>query len=140
MLYVDLDGFKQVNDTYGHGVGDHVIVAAGQRLVSLLRETDAVFRVGGDEFVVVCRDISDETSSDAATQIASRIVDRLGAPFRVDDVLVTVGASVGVALRSSDENATELLRRADLALLRAKRDGKARWISAPTAVVPQSRS
>jgi GGDEF domain-containing protein len=58
----------------------------------------------------------------------------------VDDVLVTVGASVGVALRSSDENATELLRRADLALLRAKRDGKARWISAPTAVVPQSRS
>ena len=140
VLYVDLDGFKQVNDTYGHGVGDHVIVAAGQRLVSLLRETDAVFRVGGDEFVVVCRDISDETSTDASTQIASRIVDRLGAPFRVDDVLVTVGASVGVALRSTDENATELLRRADLALLRAKRDGKARWISAPTAIVPQSRS
>ncbi len=140
VLYVDLDGFKQVNDTYGHGVGDHVIVAAGQRLVSLLRETDAVFRVGGDEFVVVCRDISDETSADAASQIASRIVERLGAPFRVDDELVTVGASVGVALRSTDENATELLRRADLALLNAKRNGKARWTSAPTEVIPQSRS
>ncbi len=94
VLYVDLDGFKQVNDTFGHGVGDHVIVAAGQRLVSLLRETDAVFRVGGDEFVVVCRDISDQQSTDAATQIASRIVDRLGMPFRVDDELVTIGASV----------------------------------------------
>ena len=130
VLYVDLDGFKQVNDTFGHGVGDSVIVAAGQRLVSLLRDTDAVFRVGGDEFVVVCRDISDETSTDAAAQIASRIVDRLGAPFRVDDELVTVGASVGVALRTAEENATELLRRADLALLSAKRDGKGRWISA----------
>lgn len=140
VLYVDLDGFKQVNDTFGHGVGDHVIVAAGQRLVSLLRETDAVFRVGGDEFVVVCRDITDEQSNDAAAQIASRIVERLGQPFRVDDELVSVGASVGVALRSGEENATELLRRADLALLRAKRDGKARWTSAPVPLTPQSRS
>lgn len=136
VLYVDLDEFKQVNDTYGHGVGDMVIVAAGQRLVSLLRETDAVFRVGGDEFVVVCRDISDETSTDAAAQIAARIVERLGAPFRVEDELVAVGASVGVALRTGEENATELLRRADLALLRAKRDGKARWVSA-TQIQPR---
>lgn len=140
VLYVDLDGFKQVNDTYGHGVGDLVIVAAGQRLVSLLRETDAVFRVGGDEFVVVCRDISDDVSADAAGQIASRIVNRLGAPFRVDEALVTVGASVGVALRSPEENATELLRRADLALLSAKRDGKSRWTSAPVAVQQIRRS
>jgi diguanylate cyclase (GGDEF)-like protein/PAS domain S-box-containing protein len=140
VLYVDLDGFKRVNDTYGHGVGDSVIVAAGQRLVSILRDTDSVYRVGGDEFVVVCRDISDEQSSDAAAQIASRIVEKLGAPFRVDDALVSLGASVGVALRSGEENATELLRRADLALLSAKRDGKARWISAPISSVHDHRS
>jgi diguanylate cyclase (GGDEF)-like protein/PAS domain S-box-containing protein len=131
VLYVDLDGFKQVNDTFGHAVGDSVIVAAGHRLVGILRETDSVYRVGGDEFVVVCRDISDEQASHAAAQIASRIVEKLGMPFRVDDELVSVGASVGVALRSDQENATELLRRADLALLSAKRDGKARWTSAP---------
>jgi diguanylate cyclase (GGDEF)-like protein len=140
VLYVDLDGFKQVNDTYGHGVGDSVIVAAGQRLVSILRDTDSVYRVGGDEFVVVCRDISDEQSSDAAARIASRIVEKLGAPFRVDDALVSLGASVGVALRSGEENATELLRRADLALLSAKRDGKARWTSAPVSSRTTSRS
>jgi diguanylate cyclase (GGDEF)-like protein/PAS domain S-box-containing protein len=140
VLYVDLDGFKQVNDTFGHTVGDSVIVAAGHRLVSLLRETDTVFRVGGDEFVVVCRDISDEQATDAAEQIASRIVERLGQPFRVDDALVSIGASVGVALRSDEENATELLRRADLALLRAKRDGKARWSNAPVAIAPPRRS
>lgn len=140
VLYVDLDGFKQVNDTYGHGVGDSVIVAAGQRLVSILRDTDSVYRVGGDEFVVVCRDISDEQSSDAAARIASRIVEKLGTPFRVDDALVTLGASVGVALRSGEENATELLRRADLALLSAKREGKARWTTAPVSLTPHSRS
>ena len=129
VLYVDLDGFKAVNDTYGHDVGDLVLTVAGQRISALVRDGDDVFRVGGDEFIVVCAGIPNgPEDADAAGAIAQRIVDALGAPFEIGrHGTLQIGASVGVADRRPDDSGEHLVRRSDRALLQAKRDGKSRW-------------
>ncbi len=130
VMYVDLDGFKQVNDLHGHDVGDLVLAAVAQRLRSALREGDSVYRIGGDEFIIVC--VGTETEADAddelvTARIADRIVESLTMPFRIGAVTVSTGASVGIARRQPGEHTTEIVRRADQALLAAKRAGKARW-------------
>jgi diguanylate cyclase (GGDEF)-like protein len=121
LLFVDLDRFKAVNDTYGHLVGDRLLIAVAQRLTSALRPGDTLARVAGDEFVVVCEDISDLAH---AEQIASRIHGVLEAPFAITPNSITVSASVGIAVGTDpDEHAADLLLHADGALYAAKRRG-----------------
>jgi diguanylate cyclase len=124
VLFVDLDGFKQVNDSLGHSAGDELLVRASQRIRACLRPEDVVARLGGDEFVVVCPSVTDSAIVPA---IAARIGSQLGAPFRIGEQDAVVSASIGIAA-TTDGSATaeDLLRQADLAMYEAKLSGKAR--------------
>lgn len=121
LLFVDLDQFKQVNDTLGHPCGDELLRAVAERLRGMLRPEDFVARFGGDEFVVFQQNIS---SPEDAAGLARRIVDRLSERYKIDSHLVEIGASVGISLTSPGVNADTLLKNADMALYRAKADGR----------------
>ncbi len=121
LLFVDLDQFKQVNDTLGHPCGDQLLCAVAERLRAMLRPEDFVARFGGDEFVVFQQNIN---SSEDAAVLARRIVDHLSERYKIDNHLVEIGASVGIALTSPDASADTLLKNADMALYRAKADGR----------------
>jgi diguanylate cyclase (GGDEF)-like protein len=121
LLFVDLDQFKQVNDTLGHPSGDQLLCAVADRLRDMLRPEDFVARFGGDEFVVFQQDIK---SAEDAASLARRIVDHLSERYKIDNHLVEIGASVGIAMTSPDISADTLLKNADMALYRAKADGR----------------
>jgi diguanylate cyclase (GGDEF)-like protein len=122
-LFIDLDNFKDINDTLGHGAGDELLQAVAARLEGATRESDALGRLGGDEFVV----ISEELSLAAGPElVAERLLDALRPPFHLGPdkkSRVTVTASIGIAI-AEDASAEELLRHADIAMYRAKWDGK----------------
>jgi diguanylate cyclase (GGDEF)-like protein len=121
LLFVDLDQFKQVNDTLGHPCGDQLLCAVADRLRDMLRPEDFVARFGGDEFVVFQRCIR---SNDDAAMLARRIVDQLSERYKIDNHLVEIGASVGIAMTGPGISADTLLKNADMALYRAKADGR----------------
>jgi diguanylate cyclase (GGDEF)-like protein len=126
-LFVDLDNFKSINDTLGHGVGDELLRAVASRLEGVVRETDGLGRLGGDEFVVVAEGMSLAAGPEL---IAERLLDALKQPFKLcgtEEIPLMVTASIGIAAgdRSSAE---ELLRDADIAMYRAKWDGKNRYV------------
>ena len=122
VLSVDLDDFKDVNDTLGHGVGDTLIGMVADRLKSVKRKTDVVGRMGGDEFAVLAVNLDREAG---ATQPARRILDALSAPYDIDGKTVHAGASIGVTTYPTDaRNARALLVNADRALHRAKGSGR----------------
>jgi diguanylate cyclase (GGDEF)-like protein len=125
VLYLDLDGFKDVNDRYGHEAGDRVLTTVAARLSGLVRAGDMVARLGGDEFVVVCPDL------DAArvTEVAAQILHEVARPVPFGDVELTVGVSVGAAVRGDAvQTPSELLRAADAGMYDAKRQGRGRWV------------
>jgi diguanylate cyclase (GGDEF)-like protein len=121
LLFVDLDQFKQVNDTLGHPCGDQLLCMVADRLREMLRSEDFVARFGGDEFVVFQRGI--KTQHDAA-DLARRIVERLSERYEVDNHQVEIGASTGIAMTQPDVSADGLLKNADMALYRAKASGR----------------
>jgi diguanylate cyclase (GGDEF)-like protein len=121
LLFVDLDQFKQVNDTLGHPCGDQLLCAVADRLREMLRPEDFVARFGGDEFVVFQQNLS---SPEDAAGLARRVVDRLSEPYKIDNHLVEIGASVGIAVTAPGVSADTLLKNADMALYRAKADGR----------------
>jgi diguanylate cyclase (GGDEF)-like protein len=122
VMLLDLNGFKQVNDTAGHQAGDVLLQQVSKRLLSSVRDNDLVARLGGDEFAILLTRDPDAT---AAEHVAERIVDKLRMPFEIDGTQVQIGGSVGIALFPDD--ATEydaLIRVADTAMYEAKRDTK----------------
>lgn len=120
--YVDLDRFKSINDTLGHPLGDNLLKAAAQRLKSCIRASDTVARLGGDEFVIVQTAI--KSGADARV-LAERVLARLSEPFHISTKSIQCGASIGIALAPQDgSEAVELIRNADLALYRAKSNGR----------------
>jgi diguanylate cyclase (GGDEF)-like protein len=121
LLFVDLDQFKQVNDTLGHPCGDQLLCAVADRLREMLRPEDFVARFGGDEFVVFQQNIK---SAEDAAILAQRIVEHLSERYKIDNHLVEIGASVGIAITSPGMSADTLLKNADMALYRAKADGR----------------
>lgn len=121
LLFVDLDQFKQVNDTLGHPSGDRLLCEVADRLQALLRQEDLVARFGGDEFVVFQQHI--DTHEDAAV-LARRIVDRLSERYVIEHHVVEIGASVGIAVTAPGIKADVLLKNADMALFHAKADGR----------------
>jgi diguanylate cyclase (GGDEF)-like protein len=121
LLFVDLDQFKQVNDTLGHPCGDQLLCLVAERMREMLRPEDFVARFGGDEFVVFQQNIR---SADDAAGLARRIVDNLSERYKIDNHLVEIGASVGIAMTSAGVSADTLLKNADMALYKAKADGR----------------
>ncbi len=132
VLYIDLDGFKAVNDTIGHQAGDELLVAAARRLQESVRAGDTAARLGGDEFaVLILGDGNPSTHADAERElriheIADRLRLTLSEPYRVEGKEVHVAASIGIAFAEPDITPTALMRNADLAMYRAKQAGKAR--------------
>ena len=123
VMFIDLDGFKAVNDLEGHPVGDLVLAAVARRLVTSVRRGDQVGRVGGDEFVVVAEPVD---GAEEALGLARRLREQVCAPITAGDVSVSVDASVGIAIidAGSDLTADEVLRDADLAVYKAKAKGR----------------
>jgi diguanylate cyclase (GGDEF)-like protein len=122
VVYVDLDRFKTVNDTLGHPVGDALLRKVAERFRSAVREGDVVARMGGDEFAIIQ---SDAPQPAAATALAARLVDLIGRTYAVEGHLLHIGASVGVAIAPNDGLEPDvLLKNADLALYRAKAEGR----------------
>jgi diguanylate cyclase (GGDEF)-like protein/PAS domain S-box-containing protein len=122
VLYLDLDRFKNVNDTLGHAAGDKVLVVAAGRLRVCLRDCDLAARLGGDEFAVLQLGLAGPHEAGA---LAERIVTLLSEPYDIENQLIEIGASAGIALASADgETAEQLLGNADMALYRAKEDGR----------------
>lgn len=132
LVVVDLDGFKTINDTYGHVTGDGVLVAVAERLRRLVRPGDEALRLGGDEFALLLHDCS----LPAAEHVAERILGALSHPVTVEGRCIDIAASVGVA---AGREVDDLLRRADRAMYRVKRGGKGAWASdVPAAVSTQA--
>jgi diguanylate cyclase (GGDEF)-like protein/PAS domain S-box-containing protein len=121
VLYLDLDGFKRVNDTHGHDAGDYLLVAVAKRLTALVRPTDVVSRLGGDEFAILCEAMNE----DGATQLAKRIVEVVPKPIEVAGRSLAVTPSVGIALsRDPGIRPGELLADADMAMYFAKEESR----------------
>jgi diguanylate cyclase (GGDEF)-like protein len=130
VLFMDLDGFKDVNDAFGHEAGDRLLAQAAGRLRRCVRSADTVSRLGGDEFVVVLEVVED---AERVAEVADRIMESLGAPFGLGRVETSVSASIGVAFLERVDvfdgmvEAEELVREADRAMYRAKGEGGARY-------------
>jgi len=131
VLFIDLNGFKAVNDSMGHATGDALLQLISERLQRSMRPGDSVARLGGDEFVVA----SKCCNRDAASAIAQRIIDSLKAPFVINSMEISIGASIGISLaRSGYTSASLLLEHADIAMYQAKarRDGSFQFFEAAT--------
>jgi diguanylate cyclase (GGDEF)-like protein len=124
LLYLDLDGFKEVNDSYGHGTGDQLIRAVAAGLKVLIPRGAILARIGGDEFAIA---FVSEAENAAALQLAEQILDFLAEPLEIGRRVVVIGASIGIAMSSIGSiGREELVRRADLAMYKAKEAGRAR--------------
>jgi diguanylate cyclase (GGDEF)-like protein len=127
LLFIDLDKFKLVNDSFGHAAGDALLKAIGSRLPAAVRANDVVARQGGDEFLILLSDVA----SQASEVVASKVRSALREPFVVDEIEIQVSASIGIALYPVDgDDAEALLKHADAAMYSVKengRDGYARY-------------
>lgn len=121
VLFLDLDGFKPINDTYGHEVGDRILCHVAHRLKESVRDTETVARIGGDEFVVLLRGLR---SPEDAAVVARRILKRVGEPIDDGSVTHQVGVSIGGAVGMAGDRAEDLLEWADAAMYRVKRSGR----------------
>ena len=136
--HLDLDQFKAVNDTFGHHAGDKLLKIVADRLRALVRETDTIARMGGDEFVIVQAPITDPAE---ATALAQRIIGSISEPFDIDGHQAMIGASIGIAVGPGDGLIPDkLLRNADLALYRAKGDGRGTFRFFETAMDHQMQT
>lgn len=125
LCYLDLDGFKAINDTLGHRIGDRLLVAVAERLTECTGDGHLVARLGGDEFAVL---VEESTGTEQVTEVARTVLDALQRPFDLDGQRLSVSASIGVVERAvAGTTATGLMQAADTTLYWAKEDGKARW-------------
>lgn len=124
VLFIDLDGFKDVNDSLGHGAGDHLLCQVAERLRGCLRTADTAARLGGDEFAVLLEDL---TGPDDAAMVAERILSALAVPFQINNRDTMVGASIGIAFNNRADDTESLLRNADVAMYSVKANGRARY-------------
>jgi diguanylate cyclase (GGDEF)-like protein/PAS domain S-box-containing protein len=138
LLYMDLDNFKHINDTFGHEVGDLVLTEVSKRMTSCTRSSDTVARMGGDEFIGICARIA--APGDAAV-VANKIITALARPFRIKGLELTIGVSIGISIYPLDgDDAEMLVNKADAAMYKIKESGKGgfRFFSELTGASPVS--
>ncbi len=122
ILFLDLDGFKLVNDTWGHEIGDQVLKTVSTRLLALVRPSDTIARLGGDEFVIL---LDNPESRDSVAMICSRVIEEVNALMNFDRIVAHVGTSIGIAFKANEAaSAADLLKNADAAMYEAKAAGK----------------
>jgi diguanylate cyclase (GGDEF)-like protein/PAS domain S-box-containing protein len=131
VMFVDLDNFKRINDSFGHAAGDRVLHKSAQRLVKATRNGDTVARLGGDEFAVLLENL---TGREPVMEIAARVVESLQEPLDLPGADARVAASVGIAFSSADDGVEELMRNADVAMYAAKSAGKGRYMVFETSM------
>ena len=122
VMFIDLDGFKDVNDTLGHDAGDYVLQQVAKRLLSCVRETDTVTRVGGDEFLIIATEIN---APENVAQIARKVIHLVSQPIIFNGRQSVVSASIGIALFPDDgHDMDQLIKKSDEAMYRVKKAGK----------------
>jgi diguanylate cyclase (GGDEF)-like protein len=122
IMFLDLDGFKKVNDSFGHEAGDRLLKMVAKRLLETVRKSDTVARIGGDEFLIIQTEVKDKA---AAARVAEKIVDRISEPFNLDGNEILIGASIGISMYPANgESSRELIKKADNAMYRTKFLGK----------------
>lgn len=122
VLFIDLDGFKKVNDSYGHDTGDNVLIQVARRLEACVRQSDTVARFGGDEFVVM---ITGLHTKEEAIYIAEKMIKAISEPFSIDQNIAKIGCSIGVAVYPDDGHLeSDILNMADHLMYRVKTSGK----------------
>jgi diguanylate cyclase (GGDEF)-like protein/PAS domain S-box-containing protein len=126
VIYLDLDGFKEINDTHGHDVGDLILINVSKNMNQMLRDEDTISRLGGDEFVVIIPDLS---SKDEALYITQRLLEQAAKLITIDDRIISLSASAGITFypQADDVDGDQLIRQADLAMYQAKQAGKNRY-------------
>ncbi|MCA9838809.1 MAG: GGDEF domain-containing protein [Trueperaceae bacterium] len=121
LLYIDLDGFKAINDNYGHATGDHLLIKVAERLTRLTRKTDLQARLGGDEFAILLTQVSREE----CLRIGQHVLEALAEPYDLLSAVVLISASIGISVAPQDgKSLEELLKKADRAMYRVKEHGK----------------
>jgi len=129
LMFMDLDGFKAVNDSAGHHTGDRLLVEVAHRISGLLRKADSVSRQGGDEFTVLLENLSGPGGRDKAEEAARRIIAVVNEPVIIDGQSFHIGASIGIAFYPKDgDNSAQLMARADAAMYQAKAQGRNRHL------------
>lgn len=123
VIYLDLDGFKEINDSYGHDVGDLILITISKNMSQILRDEDTISRLGGDEFVVIIPDLN---SKDEALDIAKRLLEQAAKLVTIDNHIISLSASAGITFypQTDDVDGDQLIRQADLAMYQAKQAGK----------------
>jgi len=133
LLFLDLDGFKPANDTYGHQTGDLLLIEVARRLQASVRQADSLARLGGDEFLILL--CATDVPLEAAERVARQCIASLGQPFVIDDKAISIGVSIGIASCSAEQakarTAEQLINAADQAMYEAKANGRGRYVILP---------
>lgn len=135
LLFMDLDGFKDINDSLGHEAGDELLRQVSARLAGMVRGADTLARVGGDEFVLLLSDLGDNAEEVSAV-VARKCIDALNAPFTISGKPCSIGVSVGIAVGGGDSAADALLLTADHAMYEAKKAGRGRHVTRQVGTIP----
>jgi diguanylate cyclase (GGDEF)-like protein len=129
VMFIDLDGFKKVNDVYGHVAGDMVLKMVARRLLKIVREADTVARIGGDEFLILQTEVNDHAT---VVHVVDKILQQLAAPFDLVGNEIKIGASIGIAIYPTHgDNIDLLIQKADNAMYQTKSHGKQSYTFAP---------
>ncbi|RON47888.1 GGDEF domain-containing protein [Pseudomonas frederiksbergensis] len=128
LLFMDLDGFKHINDTLGHEAGDEVLRQVARRFAAVVRESDTLARIGGDEFVVLLSDLGADAEQ-TLSRVATQCIEALSAPFFISGTVCIVGVSIGIALGDGQSSADTLLLAADRVMYQAKKTGRGRYVT-----------
>jgi len=125
ILFIDLDGFKLINDTYGHEAGDIVLQTIAQRLKNIIRKSDIVSRLGGDEFTVILKDLD---NIEKLKEISNNIILEISKPIVMNKIKLHVGASIGIYIFNKNDSLSDVITKADIAMYEAKKNGKGKFI------------
>lgn len=136
VLFLDLDGFKPINDELGHELGDAALVEVARRMSGLVRQSDTLARVGGDEFVIVIADLA-ENYDEAVKKVAAKCIEEISKPIELQHVTHSLGVSIGIAMSEGLSDPGQLLKAADMAMYVAKRNGRGCYAMAPGSVPSQ---